>query len=246
MSGPDDETAALLAQLAVVGEPLGLDHKSAIREKLAELEQRQFLRLLPNPTYRAEQIPTYLQLLLGSDPPEALLEQVSISRRARRLSTEEIIELEERQHDRCALCGTYLGTAARPQVDHIIPLALGGADSYENLQLLCQRCNLGKHILVGWLPGAPFLHVGVSPRVRYCVLTRARAQCEISDCDANSTKTELQVAPRIFESQGGRLILDNLISVCKWHARQRETAVRYEAIKSLKQFRFHLKHSIVA
>src|SRR5271167_3839578 len=127
MSEPDDETTALLAQLAVVAKPLGLDHKSAIREKLAELEQRQFLRLLPNPTYRAEQIPTYLQLLLGSDPPEALLEQVSISRRVRRLSTEEIIELEERQHDRCALCGTYLGTAARPQVDHIIPLALGGA-----------------------------------------------------------------------------------------------------------------------
>lgn len=33
---------------------------------------------------------------------------------------------------------------AFPHVDHIVPLARGGADSEENLQLLCRTCNLHK------------------------------------------------------------------------------------------------------
>lgn len=31
-----------------------------------------------------------------------------------------------------------------PHIDHVIPLARGGADSEENLQLLCRPCNLRK------------------------------------------------------------------------------------------------------
>lgn len=33
---------------------------------------------------------------------------------------------------------------ARPHIDHIFPLALGGSNDLVNLQLLCETCNLKK------------------------------------------------------------------------------------------------------
>ena len=44
---------------------------------------------------------------------------------------------------KCALCGTSKNE--RPlHVDHIIPRSKGGKTVYENLQALCQKCNLAK------------------------------------------------------------------------------------------------------
>jgi 5-methylcytosine-specific restriction endonuclease McrA len=46
---------------------------------------------------------------------------------------------------RCAMCGrTPLGDGVRLQVDHKIPLDLGGTNAIENLQPLCEECNRGK------------------------------------------------------------------------------------------------------
>lgn len=52
-------------------------------------------------------------------------------------------EVLRRDNHTCQLCG---GTApeARLTVDHVIPVALGGADVAENLQAACQDCNYGK------------------------------------------------------------------------------------------------------
>ncbi len=46
----------------------------------------------------------------------------------------------QRDHGRCVKCGSNIEL----QFDHIIPLSLGGADTPENLQILCGRCNRAK------------------------------------------------------------------------------------------------------
>jgi len=46
----------------------------------------------------------------------------------------------ERDEGRCAVCGSQFDL----QYDHVLPVALGGATSVENLQLLCGECNQRK------------------------------------------------------------------------------------------------------
>lgn len=47
------------------------------------------------------------------------------------------------QRGKCACCGQPLGE--RFHLDHIMPLALGGSNTDDNIQLLRQRCNNQKH-----------------------------------------------------------------------------------------------------
>ena len=53
---------------------------------------------------------------------------------------------------RCQLCGCKI-TYDEMTLDHIIPLAMGGEDSLENLQATCEPCNSHKNAL---LPEAYF------------------------------------------------------------------------------------------
>lgn len=45
-----------------------------------------------------------------------------------------------RDNGKCVICGS----SERLEFDHIIPLAKGGANTYRNLQLLCEKCNRSK------------------------------------------------------------------------------------------------------
>lgn len=47
------------------------------------------------------------------------------------------------QRGKCACCGQLLGD--RYHLDHIMPLALGGSNTDDNIQLLRQQCNNQKH-----------------------------------------------------------------------------------------------------
>jgi 5-methylcytosine-specific restriction endonuclease McrA len=65
-------------------------------------------------------------------------------KRARGKLSKGIVEiLFKRQHGRCACCGEKLGKDY--QLDHIMPLALGGANIDSNVQLLKKRCNQQKN-----------------------------------------------------------------------------------------------------
>lgn len=64
-------------------------------------------------------------------------------------------DLVERDGNKCAICGcvvnphdTWISENGRkcqgrkyPTVDHIKPLKSGGTDTFDNVQLLCKRCN---------------------------------------------------------------------------------------------------------
>jgi len=49
--------------------------------------------------------------------------------------------LLDKAGSKCAHCGF---TCCSPHIDHILPVALGGSDEIENLQVLCASCNLHK------------------------------------------------------------------------------------------------------
>jgi hypothetical protein len=49
----------------------------------------------------------------------------------------------ERDQGRCVQCGAW-GPGANIEFDHVIPFSKGGANTVNNLQLLCKRCNLLK------------------------------------------------------------------------------------------------------
>jgi predicted restriction endonuclease len=44
----------------------------------------------------------------------------------------------------CRLCGASPLTGARMHIDHIVPWDQGGQTVVENLQVLCEQCNVGK------------------------------------------------------------------------------------------------------
>ncbi len=50
-----------------------------------------------------------------------------------------------RDGGRCVYCGSMENL----QIDHIIPHSRGGANTIENLQVLCQRCNIEKSNHIG-------------------------------------------------------------------------------------------------
>lgn len=51
--------------------------------------------------------------------------------------------LFRQQRGKCSGCG-FAFEFRNLQVDHIVPVASGGADRLENLQLLCAHCNYAK------------------------------------------------------------------------------------------------------
>lgn len=53
------------------------------------------------------------------------------------------LNLARRERYRCAHCRCEISFRDF-HIDHIVPLALGGRDTVENLQALCAPCNLRK------------------------------------------------------------------------------------------------------
>ena len=59
-----------------------------------------------------------------------------------RLSVPAIFELMKKQSHRCAYCRVSI--KSKYELDHIMPIALGGANVRENIQLTCSPCNRRK------------------------------------------------------------------------------------------------------
>lgn len=52
--------------------------------------------------------------------------------------------LLSRENKKCRCCGRQLGKGVKLEIDHIIPVKMGGKTELDNLQILCKTCNLEK------------------------------------------------------------------------------------------------------
>ena len=92
--------------------------------------------------------------------------------------------------NRCALCG--ISANERPlDVDHIIPSSMGGSSSYENLQVLCSKCNRAK----GNTDNKDFREVA-EPKVNYgdCVFCE-KEQIDDLEMENENAKSYLDKYP---------------------------------------------------
>lgn len=63
----------------------------------------------------------------------------------RKLMTQEMRnKIKERDNYTCQICGKYMPDEVGLHIDHIIPISKGGKTVEQNLQVLCDKCNLRK------------------------------------------------------------------------------------------------------
>lgn len=63
----------------------------------------------------------------------------------RKLMTQEMRNrIKERDNYTCQICGKYMPDEVGLHIDHIIPISKGGKTVEQNLQVLCDKCNLRK------------------------------------------------------------------------------------------------------
>ena len=88
------------------------------------------------------------KIFFGPSPP-GLVEEFGIGV-SLRLSSDRNVSVKlrysilERDAFRCVVCGDSSADGARLHVDHIISIFNGGSNEPDNLQTLCEYCNLGK------------------------------------------------------------------------------------------------------
>lgn len=207
--------------------PLGTSPDRILEDLNSYLQQRLAVLLASQEKNSQKLKMSFFRCLFGRDPEESDL--ALMSKRSFRIAIPNDVQLYllRLQLNRCASCGIPITQQARPHVDHKRPIALGGSNEVENLQILCINCNLGKKAFLGWPLSAPHFELDKNTyTVRYFVLSRARHRCQVPDCTQDVTSTQLTVHLRIPIKQGGRWILDNLLSYCQDHYADRTAAIR--------------------
>lgn len=83
-------------------------------------------------------------------------------------------ELFRRDHHTCLYCGDRFPVSALTR-DHIIPLGLGGRNSWENVVTACKPCNQRKSCRTPERANMPLLALPYTPsRVEYLILANRR------------------------------------------------------------------------
>lgn len=86
-----------------------------------------------------------------SDEAKASRLAAKMRRRAAKVEAVNPIKVFDRDQWRCRLCGVRTPKRLRgtyedraPELDHIIPISMGGEHSYRNVQCACRKCNHAK------------------------------------------------------------------------------------------------------
>jgi 5-methylcytosine-specific restriction endonuclease McrA len=203
------------------------------------LHIRRFLCCLPSQYVKRDRARAFVEKAIEEVPEAdfvALIEARAerfLTGRHLSLSEEDIKAIELRQNFRCAVCGTLINATANPHLDHVFPFVFGGADSTENLQLLCQRCNQGKGSLIHWVMAAPWFikrDAALRAKLAYCVFSKYRGTCSEPGCENTSLNSQMRIVTKIPLSDGGETYFDNLRVVCETHnallVRERERSNR--------------------
>lgn len=110
------------------------------RKKIAEEKEREEITHKIKERYRRRQLEKIIRQelidsgeLFGDQPKRPPIPR------------EVVDAVYSRDGGRCVYCGS----TENLQLDHIIPFSKGGATTLENLQLLCQKCNLEKSNKIG-------------------------------------------------------------------------------------------------
>ena len=110
-------------------------------------------------------------------------------------------ELLSESHGRCSVCGVIIELSSdptsprRPEIDHIIPFALGG-NKQDNLRLVCKRCNTQKgqdvapHTSAEISQNQFYVPVG-KRRIEYWVFERDGSKCTTSKCQGGAHNSKL-------------------------------------------------------
>ena len=64
--------------------------------------------------------------------------------RRRKLSNMARLNLFIQHQGQCAHCNVKIMPGTRWDIDHVIPISLGGSNQIENLQILCWSCHMTK------------------------------------------------------------------------------------------------------
>lgn len=85
---------------------------------------------------------TYLEWVDIQPRPELEPEPESVKRKPIKPSLR--FDIFKRDDYRCQMCGVTAKDGAALEIDHITPVAKGGTNDADNLQVLCRECNAGK------------------------------------------------------------------------------------------------------
>lgn len=130
--------------------------------------------------------------------------------------------LLKKQNNRCTICGIVLKigtnkTGNSPEIDHILPWALGG-DKEENLRITCKTCNNFKSNNY-WTTNVDFVYLNYFLKEKNLsfhhlilwTLERDHSKCSETGC-SNSSKNSRMYVSKL--NSLGRLVYDNLSSFC--------------------------------
>lgn len=208
----------------------GIKIEVFLKEILLELEERKRILFTPSKDWflsHPDNLNEYYNNILGYEPDIEMvrtqhqrLRNFFSTNIRRGLSQVEKIDKLSDQNERCIICGVSL-TVETSAEDHIIPIAMGGRDNFENIQLVCENCNQGKSdttnfaSLCAWKISNLTLREGpeLTLTLRYAALSRDGYKCTI--CSKTSLETRLYVVRKVDKQFGGQIVYDNLTTACE-------------------------------